>query len=132
MFCSKDAEVVECGVGVLGGGEGEEGWEGCCCEVVGEALEGVRLVFVVCERGEEVDGWLTVKRPKEMVPTNLERVTVALASGMLAGWVSMMMMVVACQTTFYRGCIQKGKVDEWRVVFLFLRRSTLLASAARR
>ena len=35
-------------------------------------------------KGEEQGGWwLTVKRPKEMVPTNLERVTVALASGML-------------------------------------------------
>ena len=131
--------MVECGVGVLGGGEGEEGWESYGCEVVGKTLVGGKGggVSVCCllRRGEGRSGrWLTVNRPKEMVPTNLERVTVALASGMLAGWVLMMMimMVVARQTTFYRGCIQKGKVDEWRVVFLFLRRSTLLASAARR
>lgn len=38
------------------------------------------------ERGEgRREGGSTVNRPREMVPTNLERVTVALASGM-AGW----------------------------------------------
>ena len=34
-------------------------------------------------KGGVSGGELTVNRPKEMVPTNLERVTVALASGML-------------------------------------------------
>lgn len=30
MALGQGAEVEECGMGWLGGGEGEDGWEGCC------------------------------------------------------------------------------------------------------
>ena len=43
----------------------------------------VKSLMSVEGRGGVGGGELTVNRPKEMVPTNFERVTVALASGML-------------------------------------------------
>lgn len=50
------AEVRECGVGWLGGGEGEEGGEGCRAEGVGYALRGVSIGGLVVKWMWEGEG----------------------------------------------------------------------------
>lgn len=79
---AEGAEVVEGGVGWLGGGEGEDGGEGCGAEGVGYALCGVSGAGEGGRGGGGGGG--TVRRPREMVPTNFERVTVV--DAILVGW----------------------------------------------